>query len=78
MHNSSNLVILTPIRATREAKGLTIKQVAGDLRVPKSVLQEIEIGRKGTIAQRAQKIADYYMEPIERLFTPTYYREKLE
>ncbi|QWH75365.1 XRE family transcriptional regulator (plasmid) [Bacillus mycoides] len=67
----------TAMRNIREETGMTIKQVATDLRVNPRVLQEIETGKKGTNAKRAHLIATYFGIPIEVLFTPIYYRAKV-
>jgi transcriptional regulator with XRE-family HTH domain len=45
MNNKNNY--FASVRNIREAKGLTIKEVARDLKLnPKRVLQEIETGKK--------------------------------
>lgn len=66
----------TSIRNIREEAGVSIKQVASDLSLNPKVLQEIETGKKGTNAKRAQHISVYFNMPIEMLFSPIYYRAK--
>ncbi|MEB9625239.1 helix-turn-helix domain-containing protein [Bacillus thuringiensis] len=74
MNNKNNY--FANVRNIREAKGLTIKEVARDLKLNQRVLQEIETGKKGTNAKRAQSIAKYFNLPVDVLFVPIYYRAK--
>lgn len=68
-----NDINMTLIRMFREKKHLTIHDVATDLGFPVSSLTQIEIGKKGTNAIRAQIIADYFGKPIDDLFEPKFY-----
>jgi transcriptional regulator with XRE-family HTH domain len=69
---------LTVLREFREAKGLTVKEISDYSNIPIRTLYDVENGRKGLVAKRASKIAEYLGEPVETLFFATYYRVKLE
>ncbi|MBJ8024209.1 MULTISPECIES: helix-turn-helix domain-containing protein [Bacillus cereus group] len=68
---------MTTIRKIRETKEFSIKDVATICDIPVTTLYDVETGRKGVLAKRAQKISDLLGEPLDRLFIPTYYRAKI-
>ncbi|MEH6891604.1 helix-turn-helix transcriptional regulator [Bacillus sp. JJ864] len=68
---------ITVLKSIRKDQGVLLKKVAADLNLNKSVLQAIESGKKSTIVDRAQSIADFYGLPVEELFVPTYYRARI-
>ncbi len=59
---------LTVLREIRESKGYTIIEVSKGSKIPASTLYDVESGRKGLIFSRAKSIADFFEEPIEKLF----------
>jgi transcriptional regulator with XRE-family HTH domain len=46
---------LTVLREFREAKGLTVKEISDYSNIPIRTLYDVENGRKGLVAKRAQK-----------------------
>ncbi|MCI0767282.1 helix-turn-helix transcriptional regulator [Bacillus sp. TL12] len=68
---------MTNIREIRESKGISVKGVAIACDIPLTTLYDVETGRKSVLAKRAQRIAEYLDEPLDKLFTPTYYRAKV-
>lgn len=69
---------LTVLREIRQSKGYTIIEVSKGSKIPASTLYDVESGRKGLIFSRAKSIADFFEEPIEKLFFATYFRAKLK
>lgn len=66
----------TYLKRIRESKGITLQQVAKELNMNPTVLYEIEKGIKSTISIRAQQIASYYNQPVDKIFVPSYYKAK--
>lgn len=62
------------LRNIRELKGLTIQDVSKASNIPVKTLYHIETGKKGLIEKRAKVLANFFNEPVEKLFFATYYR----
>lgn len=67
---------MSALRKIRIEKGLHIKEVAEVVKIPVPTLYDVESGRKGIIAWKAQILASFLKEPVETLFNPTYYTVK--
>jgi transcriptional regulator with XRE-family HTH domain len=65
---------VTQLRKTREASGKSIRQVAGETGIPRSVLQRIETGAGSVKRKHARALFDYYggAVPLGAIYDPTF------
>ena len=65
-----SLALGRTVRQLREARGLTLRDVAALLGVSPATVSAIENGRTGISSQRIARLADGFGVPVQRLFLP--------
>jgi len=65
------------LRQAREARGLTVEEVAAMLGIPPGYYSQIERGERSVSAERAKQIASALGVSVEAVFTPLRYARRV-
>ncbi|PEF41647.1 helix-turn-helix domain-containing protein [Bacillus wiedmannii] len=62
------------LKYERKARNCSLEFISRILNISPQVLHSIENGTSGVNAERAEKISEFFNNPVEHFFVPTYYR----